>query len=264
MSEKFDVPLAGPRKRDLPKTLLWPWEVRGLPKALLSVKAEVENRPPVVVIPGLWATDRTMWCLRRYLIKAGYDARGWGLGRNTAGAGWEGELSDLSDGWARHARDRQYNGEGEVPALCDRLGAHIRARSEALGQPIALVGWSLGGYLAREVARDHPDCVTNVITLGAPIVGGPKYTITAWRYRRRGYDIDWIEAQSLARHDTPLTCPVLSIYSKEDAIVGWPASLDRWTPQARHQEVKCSHTAFGFHPESLAHVKRELDRHHGA
>jgi alpha-beta hydrolase superfamily lysophospholipase len=256
-----DLPpaLRGPRKRDLLRIPLWPWEIRGLPSALKTAKADVTGSPPVIVVPGLWASDRTMRILRQFLIRSGYDAQGWGLGRNLAGRGWDGKLSDLSAGWAKGNRDRHYNGEGQVPALCDQFGASVRARSERLGRPIALVGWSLGGFLAREAARDHPDHVSTVITLGSPLIGGPKYTFVNARYRRRGFDVDWIAAETVARHETPLQCPVTSIYSKQDAIVHWSASIDRWTPQARHHEVRCTHTAFGFHPPTFALIKAELD-----
>ena len=214
----------------------------------------------MIVVPGLWANDSTMSILRRFLSKSGYDAQGWGMGRNMAGGGWTGDISDLSDGWAKDERDRPNRGEGSVPALCDQFGENVRRRSEALGRPIALVGWSLGGFLAREAARDHPAHVSIVITLGSPIVGGPKYSFVNSRYRRRGLDVDWIAEQTIKRHETPIQCPVISIYSKHDAIVHWSASIDRWTPQAEHYEVDCTHTAFGFHPPTFQIVKSELDK----
>ncbi len=255
-----EIPLKGPRKRDLLRSLLLPLEVRGLRRTIATVEADVDGSPSVIVVPGLWASDRSLRFLRQYLKNAGYDARGWGLGRNMAGEGWDGDLEDLSDGWQKDKADKHYNGEGEVPALCDRFGARVKNISEELGRPVALVGWSLGGFIAREAARDYPAHVAGVITLGSPVVGGPKYTLTRRKYEKRGYDIDWIDAGILARQDTPIQCPVTSIYSKTDAIVSWTASLDRWTPHARHHEVQCSHTAFGYHPPSLKLVKAELDR----
>lgn len=259
MTPKTTPKLRGPRKRDLLRIPLWPWEIRGLPKAFRDAKANASNTPPVIVVPGLWASDRTMGTLRHYLTKSGYDAQGWELGRNLAGRGWSGEISDLSGGWAIGDRDRPNNGEGSVPALCDQFGATVRARSEALGRTIALVGWSLGGFLAREAARDHPDHISTVITLGSPLIGGPKYTFVNGRYRRRGLDVDWIADQTVARHDTLIQCPVTSIYSKHDAIVHWSASIDRWTPHARHHEVSCTHTALAFHAPTFALIKSELD-----
>lgn len=260
MHVKNDQELRGPQRRKLLRIPLFPWEIRGLPAALARAESNVEASPPVIVVPGLWATDKTMSVLRRFLAKSGYDAQGWGLGQNLAGRGWSGKISDLSEGWAKGERDRPNNGEANVPALCDQFGETVKRRSEALGKPIALVGWSLGGFLAREAARDHPDHVSIVISLGSPLIGGPKYSFVNGRYRRRGLDVDWIAEQTIARHDTPIQCPVVSIYSKQDAIVHWSASIDRWTPQAKHYEVTCTHTAYGFHPPTFEIIKSVLDR----
>jgi alpha-beta hydrolase superfamily lysophospholipase len=262
MLAKITPELRGPQRRKLLRIPLWPWEIRGLPALMARVKADVEGRPTVIVVPGLWANDRTLQTLRRFLNKAGYDAQGWGLGRNLAGKGWRGKISDLSEGWAIGERSRVNRGEGSVPALCDEFGRRVKARSDALGQPIALVGWSLGGYLAREAARDHPAHVSCVITLGSPLIGGPKYSFVNKRYKRRGLDVDWIAAQTIARHAVAIQCPVTSIYSKQDAIVHWSASIDHWTPQTRHVEVSCTHTAFPFHAPTLEIIKAELDRTH--
>ena len=259
MQPKTYPDLRGPQRRKLLRIPLFPWEIRGLPRALATAKADVTGAPPVIVVPGLWATDNTMWALRRFLVKSGYDAQGWGLGRNLAGRGWTGKISDLSEGWAIGERGRSNHGEGSVPALCDTFGASVKRRSEAAEQPIALVGWSLGGFLAREAARDYPNHVRGVITLGSPLVGGPKYSFVNGRYRRRGLDVDWIAEQTIRRHDVPIQGPVVSIYSKHDAIVHWSASIDRWTPQTKHYEVDCTHTAYAFHPPTFKIIKSELD-----
>ena len=259
MEEKFTPEWCGPQRRKLLRIPLFPWEIRGLPLALARAKPNVSGHPPVIVVPGLWASDGTMSTLRRFLAKSGYDAQGWGLGRNLAGRDWRGEISDLSGGWAVGERDRKNHGEGAVPALCDQFGAVVRARSEKLGRPIALVGWSLGGFLSREAARDHPDHVSAVITLGTPVIGGPKYTFVNYRYKRR-LDVDWIADQTVARHKVPIQCPVTSIYSKNDAIVHWSASIDHWSPNVVHHEVNCTHTAYGFHAPTFRIIKSELDK----
>jgi len=262
MYAKTDPELRGPQRRKLLRIPLFPFETRGLRRAFAQAQPRISDAPPVIVVPGLWASDQTMWLLRRYLTKCGYDAQGWGLGRNLAGRGWSGKISDLSEGWAKGERDRPHRGEANVPALCDQFASVVRRRSEALGRPIALVGWSLGGFLAREAARDYPDHVSFVITLGSPIIGGPKYSFVNNRYRRRGLDVDWIAEQTIIRQDTPIRCPVISIYSKQDAIVHWSASIDRWTPHAKHHEVSCTHTAFGFHAPTFEIIKSELDAHY--
>jgi len=250
----------GPEKRKLLRVPLMPWEARGLPRAFNAARPQVSGTPPVCVLPGLWASDGTMSTLRRFLRKSGYDAQGWGMGRNMAGRGWQGDLSDLSEGWAIGERDRPHRGEGAVSAQCDQFGKILKERSERLGRPIALIGWSLGGFIAREAARDHPDHVSCVITLGSPLIGGPKYTLINKRYRRKGLDIDWIEEQTRKRHEIDIQCPVISIYSKQDAIVHWSASIDHWTPNAKHYEVDCTHASYGFHAPTFEIVIHELNK----
>jgi len=260
MEGKLTPILRGPLRRKLLRIPLFPWEIRGIPMAIAKAAPCVIDTPPVIVAPGLWASDGAMWALRHFLTKSGYDAQGWGLGRNLAGRGWTGDISDLSEGWAREERDRPDNGEGAVPALCDRFTEQVLRRSEKLGRPIALVGWSLGGFVAREAARDLPDHVSTVITFGTPVIGGPKYTFVNNRYRRRGLDVDWIAEQTFERHKVPIQCPVTSIYSKQDAIVHWSASIDHWSPNVTHHEVNCTHTAYGFHAPTFRIIKFELDK----
>jgi len=91
-----------------------------------------------------------------------------------------------------------------VPYLCDHLADRVRERHEAGGEPIALIGWSLGGYLARKAARDLPHIVDRVITFGSPVVGGPKCTAAARLFRRYGMDLDWIEAEIAKRERVPI------------------------------------------------------------
>jgi pimeloyl-ACP methyl ester carboxylesterase len=105
--------------------------------------------------------------LKSYLRLLGYRVRGWGLGRNS----------------------------GDVPDLLPRVLKRISSFSRKTQQEVRLIGWSLGGYLAREAARERPDLVHRVITLGTPVVGGPKYTVVARRFHRRGMDMAAIEAE---------------------------------------------------------------------
>ena len=92
----------------------------------------------------------------RYLRRLGYDARGWGFGTNT----------------------------GDPRRDVERLSARVLDLVEEQGSPASLVGWSLGGVIAREVARRHPDAVRRVITYGTPVTGGAAYTAIARAYGR--------------------------------------------------------------------------------
>lgn len=187
---------------------------------------------PVLVFPGYGASDASTAVLRGYLRAIGHDARGWDLGRN----------------------------HGDVPALIPRVIEATQRRADATGRRVRLVGWSLGGVLAREVARERPELVERVVTLGSPIVGGPKYTAAAAAYRRRGADLDAIEAAIAERDRTPIDVPITAIYSKRDGVVSWRACIDGHNRDAEHIEVPCSHTAFGFHSAVFAIVAERLAR----
>jgi pimeloyl-ACP methyl ester carboxylesterase len=186
----------------------------------------------VIVMPGYGAGDASTLVLRMYLSTLGYDARGWGLGRN----------------------------DGNVPALVARTVEAVSAASDRLGVPVRLVGWSLGGYIAREIARELPDRVACVVTLGSPVVGGPKYTTVGAVYRRRGYDLDAIERDVAARYAVPIRVPVTAIYSRADGVVAWRACIDEMSPRVEHVEVSTTHVGLGFSPEVYAVIAGALAR----
>lgn len=167
----------------------------------------------VMLLPGYGASEQNMHLLAHRLSALGYEALQWEQGKNT----------------------------GAVHKLLPKLKQRVESIVARAGKPITLVGWSLGGYIARELARDLPDAIAGVVTLGSPAVGGPKYTITAAAYRKKGFDLDAIEAEMAKRDVIPILCPLTVLFSKVDGIVSWPATLDRLTPQARHVEVRSSH-----------------------
>ena len=203
---------------------------------------------PVMVLPGFGAGPRSTWPLRHYLRQQGLAVEDWGLGTNLAGLDLPHALADVSAGW--DLPDKQpYQGEGSLPYLIDRVTDHVVARAAVLGRPLTLVGWSLGGTIAREVARDRPDAVARVVTMGSPVIGGPKYTAAARALRARGLDIDWIEAQALRRDRVPITVPIIAFYSRRDGVVDWTAAIDRVSPHVRHVEIGTAHLGMGFAPE---------------
>lgn len=211
----------------------------------------------IIVMPGFGATDRSTWFLRRYLRKLDYRVEGWGIGRNLAGRGLIKNLDELSDRWDID-RNLQHRGEGGVPALCDVATDQVLARYAEVQMPITLVGWSLGGYVAREVARECPSEVQAVITMGAPVIGGPKYTAAAKAFARMGQDLDWIEAEVAKREVKPIQQPITAIYSKSDAVVAWQAAIDHHSPNVKHIEVNVAHIGMGFNSEVLQHVHDAL------
>ena len=212
----------------------------------------------IVLVPGFGSDDRYMAPLRHYLGRRGYRAEGWGLGKNLAGIDLPHSLEDLSARW-QFADKADYRGEASVPLLCDRLSDRVLQRYREVGHPVTLIGWSLGGFLSREVARDLPDVVERVITLGSPTIGGPKYTAAAPFFRKRGMDLDWIEQEIEKREQRPITQPITAIYSKSDAIVSWPAAIDHHSPRVEHVEVDVAHLGMGFSPKIWSLVEQTLE-----
>jgi esterase/lipase len=148
----------------------------------------------------------------------------------------------------------------EVPELLVRVLKRLISLSRRSGQPVGIVGWSLGGYLAREAARDRPDLVSQVITLGTPVIGGPKYTVVANAMRRRGIDIDALVAEIELRNQILLTTPVTAIYSRFDAVVAWEACIDRDCDNVEHVEVGTTHIGLGFSAEVYRIIAERLAR----
>lgn len=229
------------------------------PLLLPTLRPGPPRRRKLIVLPGFGADDRVTWPLRRYLRKLGHHAEGWGLGINRAGLEIRHTLADVPPGWiAEPVGD--YRGEGAVPLLCLRMTARTRQRHAALGgAPLTLIGWSLGGFVAREVARELPDIVEQVITLGTPVQGGPKYTRAAPLYRRRGTDLDLIERSIIAREKNPIRCPVIAITSPSDGIVDHAATIDRYNPGVKHIELDVSHLGMCFNPTIWRIIADTLD-----
>jgi hypothetical protein len=99
-----------------------------------------------------------------------------------------------------------------------------------------------------------------VITLGSPVVGGPKYTAVAGAYRRQGIDLDAIEAEVAARNRQPLETPVTAVYSRSDGVVAWQACIDRHARNVEHVEVETTHLGLGFSPDVFRIIAERLAR----
>jgi pimeloyl-ACP methyl ester carboxylesterase len=148
--------------------------------------------------------------------------------------------------------------KAEVPELQTRVLKRLISLARRNKRKVRIIGWSLGGYLAREAARERPDLVHQVITLGTPVIGGPKYTVVAHVFRRRGIDIDAIEAAIEARNRVALMTPVTAVYSRRDAVVAWEACIDRHTSNVEHIEVRATHLGLGFSPDVYQIIAQRL------
>jgi pimeloyl-ACP methyl ester carboxylesterase len=185
----------------------------------------------VIVLPGFGAGDASTVAIRGYLRTLRYDARGWGVGVNN----------------------------GDVELFVRAMVRTVDRLHAATGRRVPLVGWSLGGVIAREVARGHPDLVEQVITFGSPIKGGPKYTRVGAAFRSRGIDVDAVEARIAERNRIPIRVPVTAIYTKGDGVVAWQACIDDVTPGARNIEVRTTHIGLGMHHRVFVEVARALN-----
>ena len=189
---------------------------------------------PVMLLPGYGTDESSMRPLGRYLRFLGYDVHEWGLGRN----------------------------RGQVNQYTQLTGERAREiHAEAGDAPVTLIGWSLGGVIARETARLFEPYVREVITLGTPVVGGPKYTAAANRYAKASnLDLDEFEKEVHARNSAGIRQPVTSIYSKLDGVVGWRASVDIYNAHARNVEVYSSHFGIGVNGRVWQLIAETLGR----
>lgn len=216
-----------------------------LPLGFLRPRSTDTPAGAAIVLPGFGAGERTMRPLRAFLNRNGVAAEDWGLGVNRAGLDISHALDDLGPGWTPRPLER-YRREGGVAWLVDRMIERVQRRAEERGAPVALVGWSLGGTIAREVARDAPEAVRQVITLGSPVIGGPKYTAAGRALARRGLDIDWIEAQARLREARPVRVPITAVVSPSDAIVDFRAARDHHSENVEHIELDVAHLSMGI------------------
>lgn len=179
---------------------------------------------PVLVLPGFATNDNSTLLLRNFLSAKGYDVQPWGLGRNfdhrTIGA----------------------NGE-RVAHQLDRI-------VDRTGRKISLVGWSLGGVIAREAARRDPDAVRQVISLGSPFGGNPHATNVRALYellsgnRIGSPHLD----ERYKRGSLPLDVPSTAVYSKTDGIAAWQNCIADPHELTENIEVNSSHFGLVAHP----------------
>lgn len=213
--------ISPPKRADLFKEALAPieWMSTLVQFPTFSLMPKGDGRH-VMLAPGYMTEEWSMLPLKQFLMQLNYKAVYWGLGRNT------GQVDKLVAKMAEQIRQYQTQGNHS--------------------EPYTLIGWSLGGVISREVARLHPELVQEVITLGTPITGGPKYTVAAQQYAtQQSLDLDAFEQHVFERNKLGFSQPVTAIYSKTDGVVSWEAAIDVYNPQARNIEVKATHFGIG-------------------
>jgi pimeloyl-ACP methyl ester carboxylesterase len=218
-------------------------EVRGLAELNASIllspllmRAAKGDGHPVLALPGFLASDLSMAPMRRYLRELGYDAQAWRMGRNLGGL----------------ARMRE--------ALRTRL-AEIHAGT---GRRVSLVGWSLGGVYARDLALQAPGMVRYVVTLGSPFASDVTATNATRLYEMLSGERveDYTELRDAIAGDLPV--PTSSIYSRSDGIVNWRTCLLHPSDKAENIEMLfASHIGLAVNPAALWAVADRLAQPEG-
>lgn len=117
-------------------------------RLLSRLAPRCDRKRPVLTIPGFLASEASLMRLNRFLGQQGFSARSWGLGRNLGSQGRE---------WDQHLDEVEYQLMDKVRAMADEASA-----------PVSLIGQSLGGVYARELASRLEGEVDRVIMLGSP------------------------------------------------------------------------------------------------
>ncbi len=229
MDEKLDTQRYRARPPSMLNTLT------ELPRTLFEISSLVAEWPlltsgkrgdghPVLFLPGFMAGDNSTLVMRRFLLNRGYEPLPWLLGTNT------GRLELLEE------------------KLVKRAYRIIRTYK---GKKISLVGQSLGGIFARELARMFPDSIRQVITLGSPFAArdtGSTFPLVRRMFERAsGMSVERTqERMNQMDIETPLPVPATAIYSKGDGIVDWRVCMENEGAYSENIEVHSSHCGMGF------------------
>jgi len=207
-----------------------PWEwAASLASLAVLARAPRGDGHPVIVFPGLVANDLTTAPLRQYLAWLGHASYPWSLGVNLGPR--EGVLEQ-----------------------CREIIHDLHARH---GERVSLIGWSLGGIYARELAKELPELTRCVITLGTPFSGHPRAT-NAWRLYRYVSGHDPISDESFRHLREPPPVPTTSLYSRTDGVVSWRCSLNPRVRHAENIEIIASHIGMGMNPLALYAIADRL------
>ncbi|MEZ4986864.1 MAG: alpha/beta hydrolase [Saprospiraceae bacterium] len=203
-------------------------------RLLHSTESEGDGHP-VVVLPGFMAGAQSTQLLRNHLKKHNYYVYDWGLGRNY----------------------------GKVTYM-EKLVKRVESIHQEHGEPVSLIGWSLGGVFAREIAKERPDLVRQVITMGSPFQGVKESNYLSWLHDLlfSGRSIDEEQAAYLHQLPIPASVPTTAIYSKEDGVVPWEMCMEQVeTDIHQNIQVRGSHLGFGVNPAVYTIITDRLRLH---
>lgn len=190
----------------------------------------------VLVLPGFMASDSSTAPLRSLLGDLGYQAEGWGLGRNV------------------RVDNARVAAMGE---LVDRL-------ADSTGRTISLVGWSLGGVFARELAKQAPDKVRLVISLGSPISDDRNHTNARRLFEwLNGHEPEPMQGGRFRNLGEAPPVPTTSILTRSDGVVHWRGSVQEQGEQTENIEVIASHCGLGVNPAAVYAIADRLAQKEG-
>ena len=223
-------PLAAPGPWQMLLEARAPWEFAAMWAATpWLARLPTGDGHPVLVFPGLGASDITTLTLRNFLRDRGYTTYPWLQGFN-------------------------FGPRAGVLEACRSTLAELAMRHR---EKVSLVGWSLGGIYARELAKEMPKQVRCVVTLGTPFAGHPRAT-NAWRFYEMVSGQTVHDEAMIAGLRVPPACPTTSIYSKTDGVVAWQCSINDEAAHTENIEVQASHIGMGLNPLALYAVADRL------
>jgi len=200
-----------------------------MPKPVPLPKAQ--NPRVVMLLPGFGTHPLRMRFMARQLEAAGHKVKRWGMGFNL----------------------------GPTKENFDMLARRVCEVRERYGQPVVLVGWSLGGIFAREVAKRHPEHIAKVVTMGSPFSGTP-YGNNAWRLYQlvTGHSVEQPPVEAEVAVKPPVE--TVALWSPRDGVISPRCACGRPGERDRAVALRCTHIGFASSAEAIRAVAEELDR----
>ncbi len=205
------------------------------PYKFLSRLPKSGDGHPVLFLPGFLASDKSTIPLRKFIYNLGYQVYGWESGRN---------LADVKN--------------------LDLLIEKTKKLHKKHDKKVSIVGWSLGGVFARQIAKAKPQLVRQVITMGSPFKGITKPNNAKWMYDilTNGEGTASIDPDLIADLPMPAPVPTTAIYSKEDGIVPWQVCMEQIETKIHQNiQVRGSHLGMGVNPSILWIIADRLQYH---
>ncbi len=191
--------------------------------------APAETPRTIMLLPGFATHPVRMRYLAQNLERAGHIVKRWGMGFNL----------------------------GPTPENVTFLEDRLTQLHDRYGREVVLVGWSLGGLFARELARRHPEKVAKVITMGSPFSGNPRAN-NAWRIYQfiAGHPVDQPPIEGDTRAKPPVE--TIAFWSARDGIISPRSACGKDGERDRAVALRCNHLGFSYSPECIQAILREL------